>query len=55
MRLLNRPVDKLGKLGADMRFYLSVLGHIPSTLRHYPKEVIAAALRGEPSAPGRWP
>lgn len=40
VRLLNRPVDKLGKLGADMRFYLSVLGHIPSTLRHYPKEVM---------------
>jgi len=39
-RLLRRPVDKLAQLGADLRFYLQVLGHIPGTLRHYPKEVL---------------
>src|SRR6478752_5784044 len=39
-RLLRRPVDKLAQLGADLRFYLQVLAHIPGTLRHYPKEVL---------------
>nr|WP_244931814.1 ABC transporter permease [Nocardioides sp. W7] len=39
-RIFSRPIDKLSKLGADMRFYVNVLLHIPSTLRHYPKEVM---------------
>jgi phospholipid/cholesterol/gamma-HCH transport system permease protein len=39
-RLLRRPVDKLAQLGADLRFYLNVLLHIPGTLRNYPKEVL---------------
>jgi phospholipid/cholesterol/gamma-HCH transport system permease protein len=39
-RLLRRPADKLAQLGADLRFYLQVLAHIPGTLRHYPKEVL---------------
>ena len=40
LRALNRPVDKLAQLGADLRFYVQVLAHIPGTLRHYPKEVL---------------
>jgi phospholipid/cholesterol/gamma-HCH transport system permease protein len=39
-RVLARPVDKLARFGADMRFYGEVLIRIPSTLRHYPKEVL---------------
>ncbi|RNL62422.1 ABC transporter permease [Nocardioides marmoriginsengisoli] len=38
--LLSRPVDRVVNLGADLRFYGSVLGQIPATLKSYPKEVL---------------
>jgi phospholipid/cholesterol/gamma-HCH transport system permease protein len=40
LRVLRRPVDKLAQIGADLRFYIKVLLHIPGTLRSYPKEVL---------------
>jgi phospholipid/cholesterol/gamma-HCH transport system permease protein len=39
-RVMTRPVDKVAQIGADMRFYGEVLGHVPATLRHYPREVL---------------
>lgn len=38
--LLAVPGRKLTELGEALRFYLQVLSHIPTTLRHYPKEVL---------------
>jgi len=38
--LTRGPVDRLAKVGADLRFYGQVLVKIPATAKRYPKEVL---------------
>jgi phospholipid/cholesterol/gamma-HCH transport system permease protein len=37
---LSRPVDRVAGVGSSMRFYWEVLVKVPSTIKHYPKEIV---------------
>ncbi|WP_375001748.1 MlaE family ABC transporter permease [Aeromicrobium sp. CTD01-1L150] len=39
-RWFDRPVAGLADLGQELRFYGQVLGAIPSTLKHYPRDIV---------------
>ncbi|OUZ07777.1 ABC transporter permease [Aeromicrobium sp. PE09-221] len=39
-RWWDKPVDALGSLGQDLRFYGRVLAWIPATIRRYPKDIL---------------
>lgn len=39
-RWFDKPIDKLAATGEDLRFYGHVLRKIPTTLRHYPKDIL---------------
>ncbi|TYL55928.1 ABC transporter permease [Nocardioides sp. BGMRC 2183] len=40
LTVLARPIDKLAGVGSAMRFYGRVLAKVPTTIKHYPKEIV---------------
>ena len=39
-RWFDKPVDGLADLGQELRFYGQVLGAIPTTIKHYPRDIV---------------